>query len=71
METQALISQIQHLPVSQQIYIAEKILSVIRNREKKSEMELATEILYSDYLNDNELTIFTNLDFENFYETSK
>jgi hypothetical protein len=31
-------------------------------------MEKAAEILLPDYLNDEELTVFTGLDFEGFYE---
>ena len=32
-------------------------------------MEVAAEKLYLDYIIDEELTAFTALDFENFYET--
>jgi len=31
-------------------------------------MEIAAEALYEDYKDNKELTAFTNLDFENFYE---
>jgi hypothetical protein len=31
-------------------------------------MKKAADALVSDYLTDTELTVFTNLDFENFYE---
>jgi hypothetical protein len=34
-------------------------------------MKIAAEKLYNDYKNDTVLTIFTNLDFEHFYETAK
>lgn len=34
--------------------------------EKKNRMRLAAEMLYDDYLNDPELTAFTNLDGEEF-----
>ncbi len=36
---------------------------------KEIQMQNAAEALYSDYKTDEELTIFTNLDFEDFYET--
>jgi len=71
METITIIHEIQRLPYTKQIYIAEWIIKSIRQRETKSQMEIAAEKLYKDYLNDKELTIFTNLDFENFYETAK
>jgi len=71
METITIIHEIQRLPFTKQIYIAEWIIKSIRHRETKTQMEIAAEKLYKDYLNDKELTVFTNLDFENFYETSK
>jgi hypothetical protein len=71
METITIIHEIQRLPFTKQIYIAEWIIKSIRHRETKTQMEIAAEKLYKDYLNDKELTVFTNLDFENFYETAK
>jgi len=71
METITIIHEIQRLPFAKQIYIVEWIIKSIRQRETKSQMEIAAEKLYEDYLNDKELTVFTNLDFENFYETAK
>jgi hypothetical protein len=71
METATILHEIQRLPFTKQIYIAEWILKSIRQRESKSQMEIASEKLYKDYLNDKELTIFTNLDLEHFYETAK
>jgi hypothetical protein len=70
METTAILNEIQRLPFSKQIYIAEWIIKSIRQKENKSQMEIAADKLYKDYLNDAELTVFTNLDFEHFYETS-
>ncbi len=33
------------------------------------QMELVANELYEDYVIDKEVTVFTSLDFENFYET--
>lgn len=71
METISILREIQNLPFRKQIYIAEWIIKSIRQREAKTQMEIAADKLYNDYKNDKELTIFTNLDFEHFYETSK
>lgn len=71
MKTITIIHEIQRLPLTKQIYIAEWIIKSIRQRENKSQMEIAAEKLYKDYLNEKELTVFTNLDFEHFYETAK
>ncbi len=70
METKTIIYEIQRLPFSKQIYIAERIIKSIRHRENNSQMKIAAENLYKEYLNDNELTIFTDLDFERFYKTT-
>ena len=34
-----------------------------------NQMEFAANELYNDYVNDKDLTAFTSLDLENFYET--
>jgi hypothetical protein len=71
METLNIIQEIQQLPLDRQIYIAERILKTIRKKEIKSEMEHAANKLYKEYISNNELTIFTDIDFEQFYETTK
>jgi len=67
METLEIISTINRLPMSQQMLIAERIIHSIRQREQSS-MEAAAERLYTDYMTDENLTVFTQLDCENFYE---
>ncbi|MBI3194583.1 MAG: hypothetical protein HYZ34_08990 [Ignavibacteriae bacterium] len=37
-------------------------------KEEWKEMEIAGQELADEYTNNKELTVFTNLDFENFYE---
>lgn len=69
MEANELIKQIQKLPVRKQLYVIERSMNFIRKQEDKEEMKKAADDLYEDYLTDKELTVFTNLDFENFYET--
>ena len=69
MGTDTLIREIKQLPVSSQLQIMEQTLRFIRSEDSKREMTLAAEMLYNDYVNDKELTAFTALDFENFYET--
>ena len=44
-------------------------MNLIRKQEDEDQMKKAADDLYEDYLTDKELTAFTNLDFENFYET--
>ena len=64
-----LIREIKRLPVTSQFQVIEQTLKSLRCEESKRQMALAADALYDDYLNDKELTAFTALDFENFYET--
>ena len=68
MEALEIIRSAKLLPLSQQMLIAERIIHAIRQKEQSS-METAAECLYSDYLTDENLTVFTQLDCEKFYET--
>ncbi|NHE57814.1 hypothetical protein [Cyclobacterium plantarum] len=69
MKTRDLIKEIQKLPVSERFYIIERSMQLIRKQENESQMKKAVDLLYEDYVADEELTAFTDLDFENFYET--
>ena len=67
-QTANIIHDISRLPVSQRMLIVEYIIRSIRHEEQQP-LEKAAERLYKDYLNDKELTVFTQLDCEDFYET--
>ena len=69
MKTKELIKEIQKLPVRKRIYVIERSMHLIRKQEERDQMKKAADKLHGDYLTDKELTAFTNLDFENFYET--
>lgn len=69
MQTIDLIKEIQRLPLSQKFYVVEETIKAIKKEEMQHQMELAAHELYNDYLNDKDLTAFTALDFDNFYET--
>ena len=64
-----MIREIQRLPIGEQMLLIELTLRSIRESELKKKMEKAAEALLDDYRRDKELTIFTNIDFDNFYET--
>lgn len=67
MQPDELIQEINHLSIKERIYILERILHCIRMEEE--ELKIAADTLLDDYQNDDELTAFTALDAENFYET--
>jgi hypothetical protein len=69
MKTEEILREIKRLPVKKRIYVIEKAIHSIREQEEKDQMTKAVDTLYSDYKNDKELTAFTNIDFEDFYET--
>ena len=64
-----LIKEIQKLSVRKRIYVIERSLHLLRKQEDVAQMKRAADDLSEDYPSDKELTAFTNLDFENFYET--
>lgn len=68
MRTSDIIKEIQRLPLSKRIYVVEKTIHLIRIQEVKSNLKKAADVLLSDYNNDSELTAFTKLDLEDFYE---
>lgn len=69
MQTVDLIKEIQRLPLFQRFYVVEETIKSIKKEEMGHQLELAADELYNDYLNDKELTAFTILDFDSFYET--
>jgi hypothetical protein len=68
METREIIRAIKKLPVSKRILIVERTLKTIRESETRKRMIIAVDSLLDDYQNDKELTAFTLLDYEGFYE---
>lgn len=68
MNATELIKEIERLPVQKQIFVIEKTLNLIRQREDINQMNKAADMLLSDYKTDYELTAFTKIDYEDFYE---
>ncbi len=69
MQTFDLIQEIQRLPLSKKFLVIEETLKSIKKEELNNQMTIAAEALYEDYVKNEELTEFTSLDFEQFYET--
>jgi hypothetical protein len=68
MNTEELITEIRKLPVRERILIAEKTIKSIRELEESQALSVAAEALFSEYKTNKELTSFTNIDFDHFYE---
>ncbi len=69
MNTTEIIKEIEQLPIRKRIYVIEKTLYSIRKQEDKYQLEKAADAVLTDYVSDLELTAFSNLDYEDFYET--
>jgi hypothetical protein len=69
MGTRDIIRAIRKLPVSKRMLIVERTLKTIIESETRNRMVKAAESLFEDYKNDEELIAFTQLDYEEFYET--
>ena len=67
MTTATIIRELERLPLNDKLLIIERTLRSIRTEKEKS-LKLAVDQLYDDYRNDSELTAFTQLDSDSFYE---
>ena len=68
MSTKEIISEIDKLPLQERLLLVELTLKKIRSAAIYDQITLAAEELADEYRTNKELTVFTQLDFENFYE---
>ena len=67
MSTREIFHSIKQLPFNERLSIIEKALKTL-HESNESELEKAATTMLADYKNDKNLTAFTALDFEKFYE---
>ncbi len=67
MSTKEIIREIKRLPVKERLMVIEEAVHTIRE-ESSNMVEEAVTLLYNDYKTDKELTAFTSIDLDNFYE---
>jgi hypothetical protein len=68
MRTLELIKEIKRLSVQKRIYVIEKTIHSMRRQENTNQMSKAANLLLLDYKTDMDLTAFTNVDYDDFYE---
>jgi hypothetical protein len=68
MSAKELIVNINKLPFNERLLVIEKVLKSL-HESPDSKLEKAASALLSDYKKDKNLTAFTALDVEKFYET--
>ena len=69
MRTNEIIKEIERLPVQKRMYVIEKTIQSIRKNEIELQMSVAAESLLNEYKTNRQLTVFTDLDLIDFYET--
>lgn len=67
MTAENIIQELEKLPLTEKLLVIERTLRSIRTDKEKS-LKSAVATLYDDYKTDRELTAFTQLDSEPFYE---
>lgn len=69
MNTTEIVTQINQLPLAEKIHVVELVLKTIRREtEEKQSLKEGAAALLSKYEDDGELTAFTALDADDFYE---
>ena len=68
MTVTTILEEIHHLPIDKIIFIIEETIKSIKNNKLFLQMNHAANELYEEYKTNHELTAFTSLDMENFYE---
>ncbi|MEO8961686.1 MAG: hypothetical protein ABI325_07390 [Ginsengibacter sp.] len=68
MTTTTIIQELERLPLNDKLLVIERTLQSIRIEREKSLADVV-DCMYDDYKTDRELTVFTQLDKEPFYET--
>ncbi len=67
MTTTNLIRELDRLSLKDKLFVIDQTLKSVRTEKEKS-LNTAVDSLYNDYKTDKNLTAFTNLDQESFYE---
>ncbi|MEO6190694.1 MAG: hypothetical protein ABIO44_10380 [Saprospiraceae bacterium] len=68
MQTLDIIQEIKRLSLTNKFYVIEETLKAIKKEEMNIQYGLAVNELSENYSTDKELTAFTAIDFDQFYE---
>lgn len=69
MSTSEILDKISQLSPAEKLFITERTFKDLFRFNAVRQMTAATEALKNDYKTNQELTAFTSIDLENFYET--
>ena len=68
MSTMELLKEIDRLPLNDKLSLLEKAIKDIIKHNDMQQMTIASESLENEYKTNKDLTAFSNLDIEDFYE---
>lgn len=68
MQAKELLQELLRLPVNERIYMVDEAIKSINKEKAQHQMENAVLELYEEYIGNKELTAFSSLDLEDFYE---
>lgn len=68
MSTMELLKEIDRLPLNDKLSLLEKAIKDIIKHNDKQQMTIAADSLENEYKTNKDLTAFSNLDIEDFYE---
>ena len=69
MSTAEILKELNHLSINEKLFIIEKTIKDILKYNDIQQMTVASEAMENEYKTNSELTAFSNLDMEDFYET--
>ena len=68
MNTQEIINEISNLSLRERLIIIKKAIESIKDAEISQQLHLAAEEMQAEYKKNKELTSFTSIDMDPFYE---
>jgi hypothetical protein len=69
MSTTDILKEIDRLPPNEMLLVIQKALKNLMRYNYEQQMTIAAEALENEYKTNTDLTAFSNLDMEDFYET--
>lgn len=69
MSTSEILKEIGHLPLNEKLSLLEKAIREIIKQNNKQQLSVAAESMENEYKTNKDLTVFTSIDMDDFYET--
>jgi hypothetical protein len=69
MSASEILKEIDHLPLNEKLALLERAIRDIIRHNYEQQLTVAAETMENEYKTNNELTAFTSLDTDDFYET--